>query len=281
MININGIDISEHNGIINWSLVKQSGIKFAICRAGYGNSVSQIDKKFQYNITNALAQGIDVGAYWFSYAVSPEDAKMEWQVCKQIISPYKSKMVYPIAFDYEYDSYDYYVKQKGNKPSNSLVNEIVMTFVNAAKADGYKVMIYTNNDYARNIFTSQILNSCDIWFADYSGSPDRSCAIQQTKSNGRINGISTNVDLDTCFKTYTNSFVDVNYCDTTSSFTKNLNDTYMFKTGSAITCGDGHIWTSISQKIDKGYYYTTFKAIGKGSAGFYVNGIRKTIGTVK
>ena len=62
-----GIDVSEHNGTLDWAAIKKAGIKFAIIRDGYG--VYHVDNQFNNNITGALAQGISVGIYWFSYAL--------------------------------------------------------------------------------------------------------------------------------------------------------------------------------------------------------------------
>ena len=75
-----GIDVSYHNGEINWAAVKAAGYEFAILRAGYGRYISQKDKKFEQNYAGAKAAGIKVGAYWYSYAVSPEDAVTESKV---------------------------------------------------------------------------------------------------------------------------------------------------------------------------------------------------------
>ena len=61
-----GIDVSAHDGRIDWKKVKDSGVNFAILRAGYGNSITQKDEQFQRNYREATKVGIPVGAYWFS-----------------------------------------------------------------------------------------------------------------------------------------------------------------------------------------------------------------------
>ena len=195
------IDVSAHNGIIDWQRVRAAGIVGAVIRAGYGNSLSQKDKQFVANITGAIKVGLKIGIYYFSYADSVADARAEWTTCKRIIQPYKSHILF-VAEDYEYDSYNYYRRIHGAAPSNTLINQMVNAFLGAAKADGWGTMLYTNNDYRRNIFSTATLAVWDVWLADYTGTPDISCAIQQTGSTGHVDGITGNVDTDTCYKVY-------------------------------------------------------------------------------
>jgi len=193
------IDVSAHNGVIDWEKVAAAGIKGAIIRAGYGNSVTQRDKRFVDNIRGAIDVGLKVAVYWFSYADSVTDAKREWQTCKQVIEPYKDKILF-VAYDYEYASVNYYTRIHGKAPANDLINAMAVTFINAAEADGYKTALYTNNDYRLHIFTAYTMNAADyLWLADYTGGPNVKCAIQQTGSTGRVDGISGNVDMDTVF----------------------------------------------------------------------------------
>ena len=197
----NWIDVSSHNGAINWTKVKESGITGAVIRAGYGKDASQQDAQFTANMQGALAAGMKTAVYWFSYADSVDDAQKEWAACKQVIEPYRGKICF-VASDFEYDSVRYYTKLHGAAPANELVNDMVNAFLNAAKVDGWGTALYTNNDYRRNVFSSSTLAAWDIWLADYTGEPDIPCAIQQTGSNGTVAGISGNVDMDTCFKAY-------------------------------------------------------------------------------
>lgn len=199
---IHGIDISKHNGTIDWAQVGSAGIDFALIRAGYGNDVSQKDENFDANIQGALAHGLNVGVYWFSYAVSAADALRESEIFMQIINPYKNRITYPAAFDYEYASAGYYKKIKGAAPANALINQIAAAFLDSVKANGWRTALYTNLDYAKSKFTGTTLKAYDIWLADYSGEPNIPCAIQQTGSTGHVPGISGNVDMDVSFKDY-------------------------------------------------------------------------------
>lgn len=88
--NTKGIDVSHHQGEIQWEKVKADGIGFAVIRAGFGNSASQKDGRFEENIKGALTEGIPVGVYWFSYAMDAKEALKEAEVCHSILKPWKT-----------------------------------------------------------------------------------------------------------------------------------------------------------------------------------------------
>ncbi|MGN1412276.1 MAG: GH25 family lysozyme, partial [Oscillospiraceae bacterium] len=96
------IDVSHHNGEINFAKVKSDGIQGVIIRAGYG--VSTVDKYFHQNIKNALNNGLHVGIYWFGYAYTVSQAEKEANFCLKTIEPYKGMIDFPIFYDWEYDS---------------------------------------------------------------------------------------------------------------------------------------------------------------------------------
>lgn len=196
-----GIDVSSHQGLIDWAKVKASGIEFAIVRAGYGQYSTQVDSKARQNFFGALGAGLHVGAYWFSYATTPEEAKVEADLCADTIEKYKGQLDFPVYFDYEYDS-EIYSKQKGIIPTQSLRESLAKAFCEEIEARGWRAGVYTNLDYLRTRWRMDALKSWEIWLADYTGSPDFSCGMQQTGSTGKINGISGNVDTDTAFTDY-------------------------------------------------------------------------------
>lgn len=96
---IPGIDISEWQGHVDLNAVKASGIKFVLIRAGYGRSASQADNYFAEHYAQAKAAGLQVGAYWYSYAVSPADAANEARACLTVLG--NRHLDYPIYFDLE------------------------------------------------------------------------------------------------------------------------------------------------------------------------------------
>ncbi len=95
-----GIDVSEHNGVIDWEKVKASGVGFAMIRAGYGKG--NIDKQFVRNAQECTRVGMPFGVYWFSYAVTEEEVEREAEHCLNAVKPYHLDL--PIAYDFEYDS---------------------------------------------------------------------------------------------------------------------------------------------------------------------------------
>ena len=196
-----GIDVSSHQGLIDWAKVKAAGIEFAIVRAGYGQYKTQVDAKAHQNFFGALGAGLHVGAYWFSYATTPEEAKVEADLCADTIEKYKGQLDFPVYFDYEYDS-EIYSKQKGIIPTQSLRESLAKAFCEEIEARGWRAGVYTNLDYLRTRWRMDALKSWEIWLADYTGSPDFSCGMQQTGSTGKINGISGNVDTDEAFLDY-------------------------------------------------------------------------------
>lgn len=192
-----GIDVSVHNGTIQWEQVKNSGIDFVMIRAGYGQN--NIDRQFKRNIEECNRLNIPVGIYWFSYAQTPESALKEAEFCIEAIKNYK--ISYPVCYDFEYAS-SKYLKQKGINVTAELLRQNATTFLKRIEKEGYYAMLYTNKDYYINVF-KPLSNQFDIWYAQYGVSkPEISCGIWQKNSVGKINGIYTNVDLNISYKDY-------------------------------------------------------------------------------
>ena len=84
-MSMKGIDVSKHQGTVNWSHVKADGVKFAIIRAGYGKQASQKDAQFENNYAGCKSNGVPVGVYWYSYATTPDEARKEAAVCLSVI----------------------------------------------------------------------------------------------------------------------------------------------------------------------------------------------------
>lgn len=196
-----GIDVSKHNGTIDWAKVKEAGVQFAMIRAGYG--ANNIDAQFKRNISECNRLGIPCGVYWFSYAYTEEMARKEAEHCLTAIKPYK--LDYPVAFDFEYDSVSYAAK-KGVSMTKSLASKLVKAFCGAIEEAGYYAMNYANADYHANYFDASVKNTYDLWLAQWPKSPDLSappaCGIWQYSSTGTMPGISGNVDMNAAYKDY-------------------------------------------------------------------------------
>jgi GH25 family lysozyme M1 (1,4-beta-N-acetylmuramidase) len=167
-----GADISKHNGDINWDKVDNKELNFVIIRAGYG--FSTVDVQFYRNIEGAIKAGVDVGIYWFSYAHTAEDAKLEAQACLRIIEPYKEHITFPVWFDWEYDSDNYVRNHYGIVLDKARVSAIAKSFMQTVEAAGYKTGNYSNPDYLKRYFNDDIKNNYDVWLAhvkDSKGNP--------------------------------------------------------------------------------------------------------------
>ena len=156
---IKGIDISENNGDINMSAVKEAGIEFVIIRIGYGKNQSQIDKKFKVNYENAIKNNIPVGIYLYSYATNIDDAEKEAELVLNNINGLKIE--YPIFIDME-DADKY--KAKRNVSNETCIN-ICVKFCLEIENAGYYAGIYANLDWLNNRINSSKLDRFDKWVA--------------------------------------------------------------------------------------------------------------------
>lgn len=187
-----GIDISKHNGDIDFRKVKNDGIDFAMIRAGYG--CNMVDTYFHKNIKSAKENGIKCGVYWFSYAYTPQMAKKEAEKCIDTIKQYD--LDYPVAFDFEYDSV-YYAERNGINITKDLSSQIADTFLSTVKNAGYHVNLYTNIDFYINYFDEAVKEKYDIWLAAYRDTePKYGQKMWQYSETGRVNGINGCVDMN-------------------------------------------------------------------------------------
>ena len=199
---MNGIDVSSYQGLINWDEVKKSGPQFAILRAGYGNTAKQKDKWFDRNVQGMTAAGIPAGAYWFSYAATPEEARQEARACQEVLRPYWGKLEFPIYYDFEYSSDQYVKAQTGKELSKQERTQIIAAFLEEMERAGYCGGLYTNRDYIQNKILLDSLAQYELWVADYSRQPDPRAGLWQTGDAGVVAGISVRVDTDKSLKDY-------------------------------------------------------------------------------
>lgn len=190
-----GIDVSKWQGKVNWELVKQNKVEFAMIREGYGvKSPSQKDSFFAHNVTQAHKNGIGCGVYHYSYADNEYEAEAEAEFCLENINGYKFE--YPVVFDIEENK----IKDLGKNK----ITDICKAFCNKIRKKGYYVGIYTNLDWVKNFLNSDnLFSEYDLWLARYnSWGPGYTCGIWQHTSSGRVNGIEGNVDCDICYFDY-------------------------------------------------------------------------------
>ena len=184
------IDVSYHNGAIDFKKVKKAGIDGVIIRAGYGQS--HVDVRFKEYITACNKVGLPVGVYWFSYAYSVGMARKEAEKVVSLIKPYKIDL--PVFFDWEYDSCKY-AKNHGVTPTKPLVTQMNKVFCDYVKSKGYTAGYYLNKDYAQHYIDESKLKGFICWFARYASAAGRDYDLWQYTSTGRVNGINGNVDI--------------------------------------------------------------------------------------
>lgn len=190
-----GIDVSEHNGDIDWQKVKAAGIDFAYLRLGYrGTSVSNIakDAKFDKNLEEASAAGLKLGVYFFSQATNENEAKEEAQYVLDTLN--NMDLSYPVAFDFE-------PKQDGTDRISGLSQEektaVATAFCEAINEGGYNAIIYGNQHDLR-LYNLTELAKWGFWYAEYDTEPTYTIkyGIWQYSSTGTVDGIKGDVDLN-------------------------------------------------------------------------------------
>lgn len=198
-----GVDLSYHQGTIDFNKVKAAGVKFVIARTGYG--VSTVDKKFhEYVKASTNAKIPVIGVYHFSYALTAEQAVEEAKFCiKQVEKAGLSKNII-IFFDFEYDTVNYAAK-RNVKLGKKECNNHAKAFCEYVTSAGYKAGIYYNIDYYKRMYDHTLLAKYYNWLADYNGGPDYPCYIQQYTASGRVNGINAKVDLNYLFEEENNA----------------------------------------------------------------------------
>lgn len=198
MIKIRGIDVSKWQGTIDWKKVKASGIEFAMIRIGHGDIGKGIiiDPYFKVNIDKAISAGIKPGIYFYSYAKNTLQVVKEADFVITNLKPYKSKIVFPVAFDLEDKSQE----SLGKK----LLTDMVFTFCEKIRKEGYFAALYTNLDWAYNRLEMNRLEEFDLWLAQWAPKPTYNDPpnIWQYTSTGTVDGISGNVDLNIAYKDY-------------------------------------------------------------------------------
>ncbi len=195
-----GIDVSKYQGKINWQKVAADGVEFAFLRLGlrgYESGKLVEDETFAANIKGALDNGIKVGVYFFSQAITEEEAVEEANFVLERIAPYSIEC--PVVFDVE----------KVGEPTarmNQLTPQertnVTIAFLDTIEAAGYKSMFYHNMETALLLLELDRLKDYDRWFAYYGEDLYYPYAygVWQYSEKGRINGISGNVDMNIAFK---------------------------------------------------------------------------------
>lgn len=199
-----GLDLSKHNGKVDFNRIKNAGNNFVIIRAGYGNTVKQKDPKFEEYYAQAKAAGLRVGAYWYSYALSSNEGITEAKACLEAI---KGKTFdYPVYIDME-DADGY--KNKHGMPSNDVLCDICNKFCEYVSSNGYHVGIYASESWFNNQLRG-VSPSYDKWIALWGNNngqlnSDKSslCKLHQFTSRYVLDG--KNYDRNVSYYNFSNT----------------------------------------------------------------------------
>lgn len=203
LVSHKGIDVSEHQGEIDWQLVAQDGVEFAFIRVGfrgYGSTGKLVeDEQFENNITGALQNGIKVGVYFFSQAINEEEIQEEANFVLEKIAPYKVE--FPVVFDVEK------VADKSGRMNLITVEErtnLTLSFLQKIEQAGYTPMIYHNMEMGTVLIDIAQFENYEKWFAYYSQEfyYPYDYQVWQYSEKGSVNGIQGNVDLNISFKVW-------------------------------------------------------------------------------
>ena len=183
-----GIDVSKHQGTIDWKKVKNDGVEFAIIRIGYGGSAPVKDEKFEENYKNARANGLDVGVYIYSYADTLTDAKTEANAVINWLGGRDLEL--PVYFDIE--------DKKQSILGNTLRTNITKKFCDMIENAGYWAGIYANKSWLTSKLNMNELNAYTVWVAQWANTNTYKgpYAMWQYTSDGSVNGISGRVDMN-------------------------------------------------------------------------------------
>ena len=201
-----GIDVSEHQGEINWKKVKAANVDFAMIRVGYRGYGSagnlKIDRWFEYNITNAMANGIKCGVYFYTQAITVqeaiEEANLTLDALRDVgVTP--AKLAYPVAFDIE--DAEVGTAARTYTLNNTQRTNFCIAFSDTIKNAGFRPMVYANKYWLTTKLEITHLSLYDIWLAHYTNQTDYtgSYKMWQYTNTGNIDGITGNVDLNVSF----------------------------------------------------------------------------------
>lgn len=197
-----GIDVSKYQGKIDWAAVKEEGIEYAFIRLGlrgYESAKIVLDEFYETNMAGANSAGVAAGVYFFTQAVTVEEAKEEADFVIEHLAGYDVSC--PVVFDVERISGG---KGRADQLTKEERTDITIAFCEAVKAAGYTPMIYGNVVCFTRLLDMTKLNDYEKWYAfydDYMYMPYNVSCWQYTEK-GLVDGIPGNVDLNISFKTW-------------------------------------------------------------------------------
>ena len=201
-----GVDVSSHQKEIDWAAVAEAGVEFAMIRAGYrGYTEGGLfeDEYFRANLEGAAAAGLDVGVYFFSQAVSREEAREEAEFLLSLLDGYA--LTYPVVFDWERQSGE---TSRTRLTDGDTVTRCAVDFCEVVEAAGYLPMVYFSPSKGYGELDLETLMEWPFWLAHYTDGWQPTSFryhfhVWQYSSTGSVPGIKGNVDLNLCLTEFT------------------------------------------------------------------------------
>lgn len=204
---LSGIDVSSWNGYIDFNRVKRAGTEFVFIRVGcrgYGTSGNiKEDLNFKSNIVNAKNAGLKVGVYFFSQALTPEEASCEADFIIDRIKPYRNMIDLPVVMDYEFNGVDDGGRLWAANLSKQQMTENALAFINRVKKERYTPCLYASvNFLENNLCYEKIEPVAKIWAAHYLGQNQQGTYYKgrvdywQYSSFGYVDGVNGRVDAN-------------------------------------------------------------------------------------
>ncbi len=199
-----GVDISKHTGKVYFPSVKAAGVDYVMIRLGSrGYSTGQItlDENFKENMEGAIDAQLDIGIYFYSQAISQDEAVQEVNFVVQNLEPYRAHIKYPVAFNMGFVSND---KSRIEGLSREDKTAVTTSFMEGIKAAGYVPMIYGDKEWLIKEVDLTKLQDYDVWLSQEEDIPDYPYryAMWQYNTDGVVNGIDGGADLNICFINY-------------------------------------------------------------------------------
>lgn len=194
-----GVDVSSWQGKIDWDQVASAGMEFAMIRLGYRGTTKGglgTDDYAESNYANATAAGLQVGGYFFSQAITPEEAVEEAEFVLEMIRDWNVTM--PIVYDWEYGGAD---SRTANLDARTLT-DCTLAFCRTVENAGYEAMIYFNEDQSHKDMYLGELTDYRFWLAQYGEMLDYPYQVDmwQYTCEGSVPGIDGNVDVNLLFE---------------------------------------------------------------------------------
>lgn len=199
-----GVDISKHNGRVNFNSIKAAGVDYVMLRLGargYSTGQISLDDNFVENMEAAIEAGLDIGVYFYSQAVSQDEVMQEVNFVIQNLEPYRAHITYPVAFDMENVPND---KARIDGLSRDDKTAIATAFLSGVQAAGYAPMVYGNKEWLIKNIDLAKLQDFDVWLSQEQDVPDYpyQFAMWQYTTTGVLNGVTGDASLNLCFVSY-------------------------------------------------------------------------------